>query len=1385
MLAGVFPLMDNRHGTAMIRRWLRRMAVLMLITPALQAAPLSQDAVPEPLRPWVSWALHGESESGCPSLHNRNARRCGWPSVLTLEVGAQSGRFQQSWDLYAHDPAWIPLPGDRDHWPTDVMVDGKRVVVVAREGRPMIDLPRGRHIVSGAFEWNALPKSIGLASDIGLLKLTRNGVAVANPAIRADGVLWLADEADEVSGDANAERADIRVYRRIIDDTPLQIVTHIDLDVSGRQREILIGPTLLENAIPLVLESPLAARLEADGRLRVQVRPGRWQLRVTARLPGQIDALVLTGVPAPWPEEEVWVFDARSDLRLVEVGGVPAIDARQTSLPGDWQSLPAYRLDAGERMLFDVVRRGDPDPNPDQLHLERTLWLDFDGGGYSLRDQIGGSVTRSWRLEAAPELQVGMVTLDGQPQVITRIGEGSGVGVEIRRGALNMTADSRYEGTITTLPAVGWQHDFQRVSATLQLPPGWRVFSASGVDNVPTTWLQRWTLLDIFLVLIATLTARKLWGWLWGALMFAMLVLTWHEPGAPAGVWLSLLAAVALLRVVPAGRLKQSVQWYGYLSLVVLIIISVPFLVWEVRTGIYPQLEQPGVRQQMHTVAPATEPADAIRSLDEAQVSGKIAPMEMEARPRKSFDSYSGPVYSQFSSQIDPDAVVQTGPGLPTWNWTAVPLSWNGPVNADQAISLVLISPFMNLLLNLMRVVLVALLVLRVVGRPIGRWSMPGGVLPLVLSLIGVGALLTLPARDVQAEELSMSAFPSDTLLKELKTRLLAPPECLPNCAQLSRMHLSIDEDRLTIRLQVEAHERTALPIPAQVGQWLPSSILVDGDPATGLFRTSAGELWIGVEAGVHEVIAAGTVPGRSALQLPLPLRPHRVSVSASGWSVTGVDSDGIPQGALQLTRLADHLATTALEPSSLPAFVRIERTVRLGTDWTVETRVQRVSPPGTSISLAIPLLAGESVVTDGMILKDGKVQIALAPNVNGMVWNSILEKRARFELKAAETTAWVEQWSLDISPIWHVVPSGIPVVHHQDPNANWFPTWRPWPGESVVLEVTRPQGVGGQTLTIEQSKLDVTPGKRATDVALSLELRSSQGGQHAITLPSSAELSSVTIDGLAQPIRLEEGRILLPIAPRAQNVTLQWREPAGMQNMFRTPEVDLGLPSVNANIHVGVSQDRWILFTGGPRLGPAVLFWGVLVVIVLIAIGLGRVTLTPLKTHHWILLGIGLSQSPIVPALIVVGWLFLLGLRGRMATDRLSGPLAFNGMQVLLVLFSLVALGSLFAAVEQGLLGRPDMQIAGNFSFANDLNWYQDRTDSRYPAAFVVSVPLGVYRLLMLAWALWLAFALLKWLRWGWECFSQGGLWRATPKAAPKNYAGKTEPTGGEGESP
>jgi hypothetical protein len=84
-----------------------------------------------------------------------------------------------------------------------------------------------------------------------------------------------------------------------------------------------------------------------------------------------------------------------------------------------------------------------------------------------------------------------------------------------------------------------------------------------------------------------------------------------------------------------------------------------------------------------------------------------------------------------------------------------------------------------------------------------------------------------------------------------------------------------------------------------------------------------------------------------------------------------------------------------------------------------------------------------------------------------------------------------------------------------------------------------------------------------------------------------------------------------------------------------------------------------------------------------------------------------------------------------------------------------------LLYSIQQGLLGLPEMQVAGHGSSAYALHWYQDRAEASLPRPWVLSVPLLVYRAVMLAWALWLATALLRWLHWGWAQFTRGDLWR------------------------
>jgi hypothetical protein len=607
--------------------------------------------------------------------------------------------------------------------------------------------------------------------------------------------------------------------------------------------------------------------------------------------------------------------------------------------------------------------------------------------------------------------------------------------------------------------------------------------------------------------------------------------------------------------------------------------------------------------------------------------------------------------------------------------------------------------------------------------------------------------------------------FPPEELLDSLRTGLLQDPDCGRDCATVGRLALEASADRLRLRLEISAAAATALPLPGQTKHWEPSDVTLDGKPAPALTRDDNGTVWLHVGPGSHQVMLEGPLPAREVVQLPLPRKPHAITTSLRGWKLDGVGEDGEIADSLQLTREArgPRAASSALGGTSLPPFVSVERSLQLGLKWQVATRVTRLTPAGSAVLIEVPLLPGESPISEGVRVVGGKVQVTMAPDASEQSWTSTLQQRPTLSLRAPRSPSFTEVWSLEASAIWHVEVSGLaPVL--RDPAAARVPRWQPWPDETLTLAVTRPGGTEGQTLTIQSAELEIRPGARSTSLKLVLALHASRGGQHVLTLPAGATLESLLVDGATQPLRVESGHVTVPVKPAHQSVELGLRVAQGLAPLFHAPIPDLGAPAVNVTTTIALPADRWVLLAGGPRLGPSVLFWSTAIVLVLIGLALGRSSLTPLRARHWVLLGLGLSQTPVPAIAIVAGFFLVMGLRARKPELR---RVWFNLRQVGLLVWTIVAVGILFVAVEEGLLSTPDMQVAGNGSSRELLRWFADRTASTPPAPWVVSLPLVVYRVAMLAWALWLALAVIRWSRWAWRSFSEGGLWQ--PKRRPE----------------
>ena len=256
----------------------RRAALLVVL--CLTALPagaerLPKDRVPEPLRPWTEWALRGREDRLCPFLLGSGQdgsaaeTRCAWPGRLALDLGEREGRFRQEWTL--EQPGFVWLPGEEGRWPLELRVDAQPAASLEWDGAPGIWLPAGRHTVEGSFRWDALPESLAVPPETGLVALSVRGAALPFPERDAEGRVFLQRSR---SAEAAEESLEVVVHRRVIDEVPLLLVTRIELSVAGKAREVLLGRALPDGFLPVSLDAPLPARIEPGGRLRVQVRPG-------------------------------------------------------------------------------------------------------------------------------------------------------------------------------------------------------------------------------------------------------------------------------------------------------------------------------------------------------------------------------------------------------------------------------------------------------------------------------------------------------------------------------------------------------------------------------------------------------------------------------------------------------------------------------------------------------------------------------------------------------------------------------------------------------------------------------------------------------------------------------------------------------------------------------------------------------------------------------------------------------------------------------------------------------------------------------------------------------------------------------------------------------
>jgi hypothetical protein len=1323
----------------------------------LTAAPV---AVPEPLKAWESWVLHGEDYRQCPFFSHLapdapTDYACALASTANIRIAA--GRAEINVDFRVYAAGYVPLISAERAIPEALMVDGKPGIVESRDEGPQSWLEPGRHGLRYTLDLSALPESLNVPLTLRLLSLNVDGRSVF-PLNREGAVLWLQRAERTTESDA----LEFAVHRLWRDQIPQTLETRIELHVAGKARELKLGPAWPEGYELTSVDGDLPVVVEAGRILRVQATAGDFTLQVATRALASHEQLGFDFPEGDWPAQEIWSFATDHRLRVVDVNGDAPIDPAQADVPDDWREYPAFAMTSGESLTLTERSRGLGD-DANRVSLQRELWLDFDGAGYTVQDRISGRMRQGFRLNLDAPYTLLSASERGDPLLVTTA-DGGVRGIEVRYPALNVEATARLPYG-AALPAHGWSERLDSLNTTLHLPPGYRLLYAGGVDRAPQAWTERW---DIYAVFIAAFTVVV--GWRLGGLPLAtavalLVVLGVHEAGAPRYSLIALLLLLLGWRALSAGRLRKALAFAAVIAALSFAWTALPFAIAQARYALHPQLTD-GASARNYVDSDYFDGGMLNATMTDATVQSVIepitvpapappaAPMSQNAPQAKSMEQFqvSGSRIKRVENleRYAKDAVVQAGVGRPNWSWLRIQLGFDGPVDREQMLSLWLSPPWLTALWRLTLVVALVLIVLLLLRPLRGALPRPG---PLAASLLLLSAASSAVASDL----------PDAELLDSLKERLTEAPVCAPRCAQLAAAELRIDGDRLLLTVEVHAAERVLVPLPLDDNALDEAAVSVDGSLAPVLGAGGGAALWIAVERGVHRLSLAARVRA-DRVALDFSMTPARVDTDIPGWTASGLRDGRLLAERLELVREVAASSADASAPTRVPikAFVRVIREIHLDLDWTVSTRVERIAPQRGGYSVRLPLLAGEQPSDPALRIDQGVAEITLQPGSSATEFESRLARSDTITMTAPDLADRNEVWRVTVGPSLSLRSAGVPVSEPEDGIAAdqvWVHEFHPLPGETLTLNVGRPAAVPGATLVADRVELNSNIGARSRNQSLTVDLRATQGGSHTLKLPANAELLNLSIDGRSLNLKPENGALTLPIKPGPQQLNLSWREDLGIDLLTATPELDLGLDAANITLSLTLPQDRWILRLAGPVVGPSVLYWSSLIVLLILGFGLGRSGRALLSTRSWLLLVLGFSTLSYLPLLLVAATFVALDARQR----YLPGPLGkwrFDFAQLALSALTVAGFAALVLAIPAGLLGSPDMHIAGSAGSYGQLAWLADRSSGALPTASAISLPMWCYKALMLAFALWLAWALIGWIKLAWKALITGTGW-------------------------
>lgn len=340
---------------------------------------LKESQIPNVLKDWKDWVLLDKKKSNCDYLYNSFYEKfCYYISSINIDVNSDEMNFVQEVNLL--EDGYVLLVGSVEVFPSVVNANEVSQNIISKAGRPYIFLKKGKYKITGFAKSKKNITHLFIPEDASILNVKKDGALLSNPLVDGSVVRF---EAQNVTKSASDD-VSIFAYRKIFDGVPMMMTLSLKLNVTGKERIEHLGNILSKNFKLVSIDSNISAYIQKNGELVAELKPGNAEITIVYR---QVNESLEIELDKSLATSEVWVLQNDESVRVIGASeDMVAVQTQNTSIPNEWRSLPAYSVNVGDVVKLKTIYFNEN--NDDNLVLNRTAKLSFDGKFFSIKDNI-------------------------------------------------------------------------------------------------------------------------------------------------------------------------------------------------------------------------------------------------------------------------------------------------------------------------------------------------------------------------------------------------------------------------------------------------------------------------------------------------------------------------------------------------------------------------------------------------------------------------------------------------------------------------------------------------------------------------------------------------------------------------------------------------------------------------------------------------------------------------------------------------------------------------------------------------------------------------------------------------------------------------------------